>query len=76
MSRFCVLWQLVFTASFGLMLSPKGETLGTVLFLITSQIEWYKLCSLSTYCMEVTALCLQSRITAKISVYAFSVHFY
>ena len=56
-------------------LSPKGKTLDTVSFLITSQIEWYKLCSLSTYCTEVTALYLQSCIMAKISAYAFSVHF-
>ena len=58
------------------MLLPKGKTICIVLFLITSQIEWYKLRSLSTYCTEVTMLCLQSRITAEISAYAFSVQFY
>ena len=36
------------------MLLPKGKTLGTVLFLITSQIEWYKLRSFSFYRTEVT----------------------
>ena len=61
--------------SFGLMFSPKGKTLGTVLFLITSQIEWYKLCSLSIYRTEVTVLYLQSCITAEILACAFSVHF-
>ena len=36
-------------ASFGIRLSSKGKTLGTSLFLITSQIEWYKLHNHSTY---------------------------
>ena len=52
-------------ASFGFMLLPKGKTLGTDLFLFTSWIEWYKLHNLTAYRMEVTALCLQSRITAE-----------
>ena len=56
-------------------LSPKGKTFSTGLFLITSRIEWYKLHSHSANCTEVTALCLQRYIVAKISVYAFSVHF-
>ena len=30
-------------ASFGNRVSSKGKTLGTVLFLITSPTEWYKL---------------------------------
>ena len=62
-------------ANFGSRLSPKGKTLGTVLFLITSPIEWYKLHSHSANCTEVTALCLQGYIAAEISAYAFSVHF-
>ena len=62
-------------ASFGNRLLPKGKTLGTVLFLITSPIEWYKLHSHSANCMEVTALCLQRYIVADISAYAFSGHF-
>ena len=62
-------------ASFGNRLSSKGKTLGTVLFFITSPIEWYKLHSHSANCMEVTALCLQRYIAAKISAYTFSVHF-
>ena len=62
-------------ASFGNRLSPKGKTLGTVLFLITSSIEWYKLDNHSANCVEVTVLCLQRYIAAKISAYAFSVHF-
>ena len=45
--------------SFGNRLSPKGKTLGTVLFLITSPIQWYKLHSHSGSCMGVTELCLQ-----------------
>ena len=62
-------------ASFGNRLSSKGKTLGTVLFLITSPIEWYKLYSHSVNCTEVTTLCLQRYIAAEISAYAFSVHF-
>jgi len=49
--------------SFGNRLSPKGKTLGTYLFLITSPIEWYKLHSHSANCTEVTALCLQRYVT-------------
>ena len=55
------------------MLLPKGKTVHTVLFHITLQIEWYKLHSLSTYCMEITVLCLQSCIMAKILADASSV---
>ena len=56
--------------SFGNRLSPKGKTLGSVLFLISSPIEWYKLHSHSTNCTEVTALCLQRYIESEISAYA------
>ena len=62
-------------ASFDIRLSPKGKTLGTGLFLITSQIKSYKLPSHSTYCTKVTALCLQRYIAAEILTYVFSVHF-
>ena len=62
-------------ANFGNRLSPKGKTLGTVLFLITLPIEWYKLHSHSANCTEVTALCLQRYIAAEILAYAFLVHF-
>ena len=61
--------------SFGNRLSPKGKTLGTVLFLITSPIEWYKLHSHTANCTEVTALCLQRYIADDILAYAFPVHF-
>ena len=53
-------------------ISPKGKTVGSCLFLITSQIEWYNFHSHIDYCMEVTVLCLQK---FKASAYAFSVHF-
>ena len=53
------LWQVAFIVSFGNRLLPKGKTLGTVLFLITSPIQWYKLHSHSPNCTEVTALSLQ-----------------
>ena len=49
------------------MLPSMGKTLGTVLFLITSQIEWHKLHSHSAYCMKVTALCLQGFKSAELS---------
>ena len=62
-------------ASFGNRLSSKGKTLGTVVFLFTSPIEWYNMHSHSANCTEVTALCLQRYIAAKISAYAFSVCF-
>jgi len=62
-------------ASFGIRLLPKGKTLGTGLFLITSPIEWYKLHSHSAYCTEVMALYLQRCKAAEIlCIYAFSVH--
>jgi len=35
--------------SFGFRLLPKSKTLGTGLFLIASQIEWYKLHSHRAY---------------------------
>ena len=56
-------------ASFGIRLLPKDKTLGTGLFLITSQIEWYKLHSHSAYCTEVMVLCLQRCKAAEISAY-------
>ena len=62
-------------ASFGNRLLPKGKTLGTVLFLITSPIEWYKLHSHGANFTAVTVLCLQRYIAAEITAYAFSVHF-
>ena len=63
-------------ASFGSRVSPKGKTLGTGLFLITSLIQWYKLHSHSTNSTDVTALCSKRYIAAKISAYGFSVYFF
>jgi len=62
-------------ASFGNRFSPKGKTLGTGLFFITSPIQWHEFHSHSANCTEVTALCLQMYLAAEISTYAFSVHF-
>ena len=63
-------------ASFEHRLLPKDKTLVTVgLFFITSPIQWHKLHSHSANSTEVTALCLQRYIAAKILAYAFSVHF-
>ena len=56
----------MFVAGFGIRLSPKGKTLGNGLFLITLQIEWRELQNHSTYCTEVTVLCLQRYIAAEI----------
>ena len=64
-------------AIFGNTVLPKGKTVGTVLFLITSPIEWYK--SRSHIALTIRKLqhfvYMQRYIAAKISVYAFSVHF-